>query len=385
MTGLIVDLFAGGGGSSTGIFMALGQHPDYAIDLDREALSLHALNHPSTQHLCEDVRSVDPVTLVRRADHPVDLLWMSPSCTAFSKARLHRGLNAQLQALAWVGGLWAQSVRPKVIILENVEEFLDWVDFESWCQYLQRFGYQVEHRILNSADFGVPTMRKRLFVVARRDGLPIVWPQATHTKEQWVPVSKVIDFDLPCPSLFDTKMVSEQVQARLRAGAESGEPFTLIQRGYGERPGQKPRVPGLHKPLGTIVASGIKHYLVHYRQGTHAEATRKLLGDGRFSDIGIRPLTVQELYLAQGFPPDYKLEGTKTLQVRVVGNSVCPPLAAAVVAANCAQPAPTFQVGMPIGSSFVTAPAADIYQRPSWDGLSTLSASRASKTSKDHA
>lgn len=329
---MIVDIFAGGGGASTGIFIATGLHPDYAVDLDADALKLHAANHPSTEHLCQDVRTLDLDLF--RIQTPIRLLWLSPSCTAFSRARLHRDLDTNLRGLAWVAVDWASKVRPETIILENVEEFLDWEDWDAWCSALISQGYLVEHRVLTAANFGVPTTRKRLFVIARGLGKTIIWPEETHTKTQWVPVSRVLNFDIQCPSIFDLKPLSASVLARIRAGAETGEPFSLIQRGYGERSGQKPRVPGIHKPLGTLVASGIKHYLVHYRQGLHAEKTQALLGSTCFSDIGIRPLTIQELYLAQGFPPNYKLTGTKTLQVHVVGNSVCPPLAAILVKAN---------------------------------------------------
>ncbi|QDL92519.1 DNA cytosine methyltransferase [Paroceanicella profunda] len=232
---LITDSFAGGGGASTGIEMALGRSPDYAIDHDAEALALHAANHPDTVHVSKNIWQVDPLELIGR--RPVGLSWSSPDCKHFSKAKGGRPLKRNIRDLAWTVVLWAKRVRPRVIILENVEEFRTWgpltVDgkpcpqrrgetFARWVRELQRLGYKVEHRELRACDYGAPTIRKRLFVIARRDGKPIVWPEPTHGApdsaevkagklKPWRTAAEIIDWSLPCPSIFDT---SEEIMAK---------------------------------------------------------------------------------------------------------------------------------------------------------------------------
>lgn len=244
--GLIVDLFAGGGGASLGIERALGRFVDVAVNHDREAVALHQRNHPYTRHFVEDVWQVDP--LEATGGQSVDLLWASPDCKHFSKARGGAPVSKRVRSLAWVVVKWAGKVRPDVILMENVEEFVTWgplvmkrgadgqplLDpksghpvmipdpkrrgqiFRAWVKHLQRLGYVVEWRELVAADYGAPTTRKRLFIVARCDGRPIVWPEPTHadtrlppekrrSRKAWRSAASIIDWSLPCPSIFLTR------------------------------------------------------------------------------------------------------------------------------------------------------------------------------------
>ena len=238
---LIVDSFAGGGGASTGIEMALGRSPDVAINHDAWALRVHAANHPATWHLSKNVWQVDPLEAVR--GHAVGLAWFSPDCKHFSKAKGGKPVRKSVRDLAWVVVLWAKRVRPRVIILENVEEFRDWgpitaegrpcperkgETFARWVGELRRLGYRVEHRELRACDHGAPTTRKRLFLIARRDGRPIVWPAATHgrpddpeviagRKRPWRTAAEIIDWSLPCPSIFAS---SAEIKAALGVTAK---------------------------------------------------------------------------------------------------------------------------------------------------------------------
>lgn len=524
---LVVDSFAGGGGASLGIEMALGFSPDIAINHNPVALSVHEANHPSSLHYSESVWDVDP--LLATNGMPVGLAWFSPDCTHFSKAKGGKPVEKKIRSLAWVVIRWAKTVRPKVIILENVEEFLTWgpltaddkpdpkkkgKTFNAWKKELKKLGYRVEHQILSACDYGVPTSRKRLFLVARCDDRPIVWPNPTHgdpkslfvktgVLKPWRSAAEIIDWSIPCPSIFERKKPLAEATCRriakglMRYVVNSPDPFivrigqtggngtysypvdnplttivskaehllispTLVQTGYGERAGQSPRVPGLDKPIGTVVASGQKHALVsaflakHYGgvvgsslenplgtvtsidhhslvvahiqrdftqsvgssannplgtitaggsgkaalvtsnlvklRGTNigqsvedplqtvtagglhfgevraflikyygtdqnpklTEPLHTITSKDRFGlvtvhgneymivDIGMRMLTPRELARAQGFPDDYILDPVmangkrvnKTAQVRLIGNSVCPPLAEAIVKAN---------------------------------------------------
>ncbi|KAA5605518.1 DNA cytosine methyltransferase [Roseospira marina] len=576
----MVDSFAGGGGASTGIEMALGRSPDVAINHDPVAIAMHTANHPDTRHFCQSIYTVSPAEATR--GRPVGLLWASPDCRHFSKAKGGKPVSSGVRDLAWVVVEWARRARPRVIILENVEEFQTWgpIDragkpcperkgqtFTLWVAQLRRLGYRVEWRELRACDYGAPTSRKRLFVIARRDGQPIVWPEPTHgapdspevragARKPWRTAAEIIDWSLPVHSIFlspeearavgvkrplaeatlrrvargivryvldhprpfvipvthggdarcwDSReplrtittakrgemmvVAPSLVRTDMQSGAkrngvhDPGSPLrtittgggmamvapTLVQTGYGERPGQAPRVPGLDKPLGTAVASGAKHALVsaflarHYGdqgqrpgtpldeptstvtavdhnslvtahiqrqfgqsvgsatdaplgtvtgggggkaavcaahltqfrgsnqgnggditapaptvtgQGTHvgliAPFLTRYYGEGgqwaavddplctvttkdRMSlvtvhldgvpyvvtDIALRMLSPRELFRAQGFPDDYRIDieidgrpVSKAQQVRCAGNSVCPPLAAALVTAN---------------------------------------------------
>lgn len=646
---LIIDNFAGGGGASTGIERALGRSPDVAINHDAEAVALHAANHPDTLHLCQNVWKADPRDVVRRASErrcaalgipfrelPVGFAWFSPDCKHFSKAKGSKPVEKGIRDLAWVVVHWAKLTLPNIIALENVEEFKDWgplidaedgkrvpcpvskgLTFKRWVRELKRLGYVVDFRELRACDYGAPTIRKRLFVVARRDGKPITWAAPSHAKpgpdgsvagglQPWRTAAECIDWDLDCPSIFGRgrqvwnkqeqvfewidKPLAENTLRRVARGVmryvvnaekpfivgvggrmgqsperpvdvpvqtltakadsalvmplthqgadrahKTDEPFktvtaahrgemavvqpfiarigqtggggkyvngidepvttitskaehlviaphvtkfrggatgsaadepmptvtansfvkrpggaaplglvsaTLVQTGYGERPGQAPRTMDIEKPLGTAVAGGAKHALVSAFMAQHntgndghdmrepvstivgkgctqgvVEAKAAILshqygsgggdgdpaqpartvtatgqhhavvecdlsaedlegaqrvvafiakyygqGDGqpvdeplhtvttkdRFCllmvrglpivDIGLRMLQPRELYRAQGFPADYRIDGpgpngkpmTKTAQVRMCGNSVCPPIAQAI-------------------------------------------------------
>lgn len=225
---LVVDNFAGGGGASTGIEIATGVSPDIAINHDPEAIRMHKANHPYAEHYCEDVWQVDPMAACK--GHPVGLAWFSPDCTHFSKAKGGKPKDKNIRGLAWVACRWAGLVRPRVIMLENVEEFKTWgplnrrhhpikakqgVTFQKFVQQLTDLGYEVQFRELVAADYGAPTMRKRFFMIARCDGKQIVWPEPTHGPadseavkqgllKPYVGAYTQLDFSLPCPSIFDS-------------------------------------------------------------------------------------------------------------------------------------------------------------------------------------
>lgn len=568
---LIVDNFAGGGGASTGLERAFGRPVDIAINHDAEAIAMHLANHPHTTHYCESVFDVDPAAIT--GNQPVGLVWLSPDCKHFSKAKGGKPVSKKIRGLAWVALRWCLKTSPRAFMLENVEEFMTWADvieispgkwipdpakkgetFDAFigmlttgvrrdhpalaeaCEVLgipfdgpdadrlaAGLGYDVEYRVLRACDYGAPTIRKRLFVVGRRDHLPIVWPAPTHGDPQsaavrsgalqpWRTAADCIDWSIPCPSIFERERpLKDATLRRIARGimkfvVNSADPFivpiahyngrdtvhagieplrtvtahpkggslavvaptlmhvthhgtdrtapvddplatvtganrgeqalvaaTLIQTGYGERADQAPRVPGLDKPLGTIVAGGAKHAAVtaflakHYgghespgssldasistittqdhhhlvtsnlvklrgtsRDGQptdeplhtisaggmhHAEVRAFLIKyygnekDGvelraplhtvpthdRFGlvtihgedyaivDIGMRMLTPLELARAQGFPDSYVLDPvvngkplSKSAQVRMIGNSVCPDVATALIRANFA-------------------------------------------------
>lgn len=455
MSALIVDSFAGGGGASLGIEMALGRSPDIAINHDAEAVALHRANHPESQHYTEDVWQVDPIAATR--GRPVGLMWLSPDCTHHSKARGGKPASPRVRGLAWVAVRWARAVRPAVICLENVEEFQGWgplLDdgrpcparkgrtFKMFVGRLRALGYDVEWRELRASDYGAPTSRKRLFLVARCDGQRIVWPEPTHGPGRlpYRTAAECLDFTLPCPSIFTrARPLAENTLRRIAAGLrrfviEHPRPFIIqVQNASsGNQPisidapmrtitahpkgggfalvsaflakHQSERHPGevqaaslnapvptvksrdshalvtahLAKlrgtnighaatdPLHTITASGthfaeVRAFLVAYygneRDGASLfDPMRTIVSKERFglvtvhgqdyaiSDIGMRMLAPRELYRAQGFPDSYRIDIpyrgkplTKTAQVRMCGNSVCPPLAAAIVRANAPQ------------------------------------------------
>lgn len=528
MKELIVDSFAGGGGASLGIKWATGREPDIAINHDSAAIQMHAANHPGTTHYTEDVWKVDPRKVT--GGRPVGLLWASPDCKHFSRAKGAKPVEKKIRSLAWVVIKWAAEVKPRMIFLENVREFEDWgplvprwacgecdwkgtegqakllrrrracprcdayalkqtlemvpdpdrkgLTFRRWKNRLKGLGYQIETRVMNAADFGTPTHRKRLFLIARRDGLAITWPDPTHADpkkitgelfsrnlQPWKTAAECIDWTLPVPSIFTRKKpLAEKTMERIAHGIkryvlDNPRPFivtinhgrdinrshplsdplraitgsrgqalvspTLIQIGYGERDGQRPRTLDLLKPMGTVVSGSskqglvtaflAKHYggvvgqpadrplgtvtskdhhslvaanIVHLKKGPNPatgadEPLRTILSSGthaalvysflikyfgtgcgqviddplhtvttkdRFGlitvmvegepyaivDIGMRMLTPRELARGQGFPDDYILTGNATSQVARIGNSVCPTMAEAIVAANFA-------------------------------------------------
>lgn len=239
MNEIVVDNFAGGGGASTGIEIAIGRSVDIAINHDPAAIAMHRANHPMTEHYIEDVWAVDPVEAC--AGRPVALAWFSPDCKHHSKAKGGKPVDKNIRGLAWVAVKWARRVHPRVIMLENVEEFQSWgplkknnrpdpkragETYRKFIRHLQREGYHVETHLLHACDYGAPTIRKRFFLIARCDGQKIVWPEPTHaapdsievrmgSKKPWVPVSEVLDFSLPCPSIFaSSEEIMEQYGIR---------------------------------------------------------------------------------------------------------------------------------------------------------------------------
>lgn len=297
---MIIDNFAGGGGASTGIELATGRAVDVAINHDPDAILMHRTNHPQTRHYCESVWDVDPWEVTR--GRPVGLAWFSPDCKHFSKAKGSKPVDRNIRGLAWIVLKWAGTVKPRVIILENVEEFQTWgpvrkgkpmksrrgETFRKWKEQLQVLGYEIEHRELVAADYGAPTIRKRFFLIARCDGKKIIWPERTHAPKDseevksgkckpWRGAAEIIDWTIPCPSIFDTtdeikekygiravRPLAVNTQKRIARGIEkfvlqNKEPF-IVPIGYGERKGQAPRVHDIKEPVSTVVSSG-KQYL----------------------------------------------------------------------------------------------------------------------------
>lgn len=474
MREIIVDNFAGGGGASLGIEAGIGRPVDFAINHDAEAIAMHRANHPHTRHFCESVWDIDPHELARGRD--VGLGWFSPDCTFHSKARggkpfRDRNRARRVRGLAWVVVRWAKAVRPRVIMLENVEEFADWgpllddgspdparrgMTFRRWHRQIESLGYQIDMRELRACDYGAPTTRKRLFVIARCDGGELVFPEQTHgtSSTPYRSAAECIDWSIPCPSIFERKRpladatlrriargimryvvnaprpfivpVTHPNDSRLHSvdepfrtitGAHRGELSlvvpTLINTRNGERQGQDPRTRDIERPYATITAKGsqgalvaaflARHYGGHENDGSalptpmhtvtardhHAVVTSHIMkyygtntgqdvreplhtitaGAEHFAevraflqahsstdiwplvtvdgeryaivDIGMRMLAPRELYRAQSFPDRYVIDPvvdgkplTKTAQIRMVGNSVPPAVAEALVRAN---------------------------------------------------
>ena len=328
---LIVDGFAGGGGASTGIEMALGVSPDVAINHDIEAIALHAANHPRTRHYISDIFEIDP--LLATMGRPVGLFWLSPDCKHHSKAKGGKPKDKKIRSLAWVAVKWAKKVKPRVIMLENVEEFKDWCPLDN-CGYpvkekrgetfklfvseLEKLGYKVEWKELRACDYGAPTIRKRLFLIARCDGRPIIFPEPTHADPQseevksgkllpYKTAAEIIDWNLPTYSIFMSKEdgkkygvrrpLSEKTMERIMKGfkkfvMDSPEPFVVknmnsnvprpvstplstiltgnhhyltvpfISTYYGKTKYSSTRGQEVNKPLATITAGGSRHGIV---------------------------------------------------------------------------------------------------------------------------
>lgn len=285
---IIVDNFAGGGGASTGIELATGRPVTIAINHDPDAILMHQTNHPYTEHYQASVWDINPKEVCR--GRKVGLAWFSPDCKHFSKAKGGKPVDKNIRGLAWIVLRWAGTVRPRVIILENVEEFQTWgpvrngkpvksksgETFQRWKTQLQDLGYEIEHRELRACDCGAPTIRKRFFLIARCDGKPIVWPQPTHGDpnseevkngklKPWRTAAECIDFELPCHSIFDRKKpLAVNTQRRIARGLDQfvikeAKPY-IVHIGNGERKGQKPRVQDIDKPVSTVVSS-CKQYL----------------------------------------------------------------------------------------------------------------------------
>ena len=347
---IVVDFFCGGGGAGTGLEMGLGRTVNVAKNHSPQAISMHTMNHPGAQHFTTDVFEGDPDT--ECGGKAVGWFHMSPDCTHHSQAAGGQPRKREIRNLSWIGLKWAGMKRPRVISLENVKQILQWGRLiakrdkatgrvvklggdiaapgevvpvgqqflipdpkqrgRTWRRFvalLEGMGYVVEWKVIKACDFGAPTSRERLFMIARCDGQPIVWPEATHAKnpakgqQKWKTAADCIDFSDLGKSIFGRKKdLAEATLSRIRKGMKkfvidnpapfivpianwsgesvqsTGEPLrtvtsypkggafsvvspTLIQSGYGERPGQEPRVPDLDQPLGTVVAGGVKHAL----------------------------------------------------------------------------------------------------------------------------
>lgn len=316
MREIIVDNFAGGGGASTGIEIATGRSVDIAINHDPEAIRMHMANHPDTKHYCESVWDVDPVQAC--AGRPVGLAWFSPDCKHFSKAKGGKPVDKNIRGLAWVVLKWAAMVRPRVIMLENVEEFQTWgpltpmrdkktgriiareynhlgesylrvaepgevvgigqqvmqpdpkqkgKTYKKWRRQLEALGYEIETRELVAADYGAPTKRKRFFMIARCDGKPIIWPEPTHGPRNseavrcgkllpYVPAAEIIDWSIPCPSIFGRKKpLAENTMKRIARGLkkfviDNPEPF-IVQVNHS---GEQFRGQSIKEPMPTVTA-----------------------------------------------------------------------------------------------------------------------------------
>lgn len=321
MQELVIDNFAGGGGASTGIERALGVMVDVAINHDGDAIRMHKTNHPTTMHFEADIWDVDPEEAC--GGLPVGLAWFSPDCKHFSRAKGQKPVDSKIRGLAWVVTRWAAKVRPRVIMLENVEEFETWgplgaddrpdpdrmgETFQRWVRTLEGFGYRVEWRSLKAADYGAPTTRQRLFLIARRDGRPITWPEPTHGPDKaqaYRQAAEIIDWELPCPSIFLTKdeareygvrrPLAQGTLNRIAKGVDrfvvnAKQPFIVRHGHYSTKTGAG-LVPGcgagtfrgqsLEDPLATICATNDKdlvlpHLLKHYGGMVGHELTRPI-------------------------------------------------------------------------------------------------------------
>ncbi|GMQ64187.1 DNA cytosine methyltransferase [Vallitalea maricola] len=369
---LIVDNFAGGGGASVGIEMALGRTVDIAINHDPAAIAMHRANHPFTKHYCESVWEVDPVEVTK--GKKVGLAWFSPDCKHFSKAKGGKPKNKKIRGLAWVAVKWASFVKPRVIILENVEEFKTWgpldeegnvikekkgETFNHFIKALQENGYKVEYRELRACDYGAQTTRKRFFLIARSDGKRIIWTEATYGNPEtiqgknlkpWRTAVEIIDWSIPCPSIFNRKRpLAENTMKRIAKGIKkfvidnpkpyivrSGQtgfdkdsfitPFILTY--HTETRENEVRGQELDKPITTIDGSNryaiVAAFLIKYygcdigqklNEPLHTITSKDRFGlitikNERYKiiDIGLRMLQPRELFNAQGFPPDYIIE-----------------------------------------------------------------------------
>lgn len=409
--GLVFNYFGGFGGVTLGWLMALGYLPHVHVNHWALAVQVHHLNFPGPIHLQTDVRDIDPDRDLPGGDMCAS--WFSPDCTQFSTAKCGKRLDRKLRGLAWMCLRVAAKRRPPVIFLENVRGFLKWGPlncngrpikkhvgrtFKRFVAQLEDLGYVIEHRILDAADYGTPSHRKRLILIARCDGKPIVWPKKTHGPKAplpWRSAAECIDWAHPVRSIFDRrKDLKPKTQRRIAVGIqrfvldrppliENGMAWCGMVRGYGEHSKQAIRTLDLTQPMHTIVAGGakdglvavwlIKHYsgvygvpfskpmgtitatdhhaigavyLTRERQERTEAWLREQLGDDvdltvrhngetyRIADVGMRMLNTHELLLGMGFPADYLLLGSATDQQTGIGNAVPPQLAAAIIAAN---------------------------------------------------
>ena len=315
---IIIDSFAGGGGASTGIELATGHPVDIAINHSESAIMMHKINHPYTEHYKEDIWQVDPVK-VARGRH-VRLAWFSPDCKHFSRAKGAALVDKHIRGLAWVVLRFAGTVRPDVIMLENVPEFLTWgpvrkgkpvksksgQTFNKWLAQLKALGYKVGMKNLCAADYGAPTTRTRFCLIARCDGEEIHFPERTHAPRDseevrsgrlkpWVSAAEIIDWTLPCYSIFESRQeikekygvncvrpLKPNTLRRIAMGLDkfvlkSNEPF-IIPIGYGEKTGQTPRTHDVKEPLPTV--DGSDRYAL-----AAAHLTQYFGGEGHYHSV----------------------------------------------------------------------------------------------------
>jgi len=382
---VIADLFCGAGGTSTGAVQA-AERLGYSVQLtavnhwDR-AVATHSANHPSARHVCASVDSLNPRHLFREGE--LDVLWGSPECTSHSRARGGRPINDQSRATAWCITRWSEAIRPAVVMVENVPEFLDWgpigsngkplegrkgETFKAWVQTLSSIGYVVDWRVLCAADFGDPTTRRRLFVQAVRGRRRIVWPEPTHVpkpdlfgKPKWRPAAEIIDWSIPTPTLAErSRPLAPRTLARIREGLNryGGAPFVIaMEHGGRTVPASSPlptvttarggamgvayllpqqsdgRLRPVTEPAPTVATAGAISLVVeYYGNGKARPVTEPLptvtcndrfaLVEAHCDRIGFRMLQPHELAAAQGFPRDYRFTGTKTEVVKQIGNAV---------------------------------------------------------------
>lgn len=280
---LVIDNFAGGGGASSGIEAALGRHIDVAINHNAQAIAMHRANHPNTIHLISSVWDVNPRQLC--AGRPVEMGWFSPDCTFHSKARGAKPFRDRDQArrrrgLAGLIPRWMAAVRPRVVMLENVEEFSSWgpllkdgrpdparegMSFRRWVKQIQNLGYSVDMRELRACDYGAPTTRKRLFIICRCDGQDIVFPDATHGpfsyQRPYRTAAECIDWSIPCPSIFERKRpLADATMRRIARGIMRyvvNDPNPFVVKFNENSVGQ-----ALDEPLHTVMAGATRFGLV---------------------------------------------------------------------------------------------------------------------------
>ncbi len=372
-----IDLFCGAGGTTTGAEMSSRVKVAIAVNHWSTAISTHRLNHPHVRHLCAPIDLVDPRDF---AGEGIDVVMASPECIFHSNARGGKPVDDQRRATAWCVPRWAEVLRPKWIVVENVREFEDWAPlgsdnkplkskkgeiFTAWVNSLRALNYHVEWKLLNAAEFGGATKRIRLFIVCRRgpSTKPIPWPAVTHTKEQWAPASSIIDWSLPCPSIFNRKRpLADKTLKRIEVGLRRfcgaiaeplptadtqnrhavAMPFMVdVHHGSG-----KSRSSSIDQPIPTLVTkpgnSLVLPFLTEFygnggsrsindpvstitckhRHGLVTAELMQTMTELGIVDVGFRMLEPHELAAAQGFPKDYQIYGNKADQVKQIGNSV---------------------------------------------------------------
>ena len=338
--GLIIDLFCGAGGASEGIREAMGRPVDIAVDINKTALAIHEINHPETKHVLGDLAGIDPLAMAKPGK--VDLLWGSPPCVSFSIARGAKPVNPAVAALPWIVVNWAEALRPRLVIVENVERMSLWGDVESgrfkpetkglqfkrWLAALGTLGYQCAWNVINACDFGVATIRRRLYMIAGLEAP--AWPARTHGpgRQPFKTLQEHLDWGLPLTRPEDrAKPLSKFTMARIKAGINRYKGISTPPELGGMLPLVVPyHKTGIPRPVSvpiTTITTRLGHGLA--------------VCDGpRLA--GYRMLGMSELKRAQGFPAGYSFGIEKGIAATAgqsgLGNSVCPPVAKALVSAN---------------------------------------------------